>query len=31
VLTASLSGIARLAIDLVPTTIDALVHAIGAG
>jgi flagellar biosynthetic protein FliR len=31
VLTASLSGIARSVVDLVPSTIDALVRAIGAG
>jgi flagellar biosynthesis protein FliR len=31
VLAASLTGIARLVIDLVPTTIDALVRVIGAG
>jgi flagellar biosynthetic protein FliR len=31
VLAASLTGIARLVIDLVPTTIDALAQAIGAG
>jgi flagellar biosynthetic protein FliR len=31
VLTASLSGIARTVVDLVPSTIDALVRAISAG
>ena len=31
VLTASLSGLARSVIDLVPATIDALVRAIGGG
>jgi flagellar biosynthesis protein FliR len=31
VLAASVTGIARSVIDLVPATIDALVRAIGAG
>jgi flagellar biosynthesis protein FliR len=31
ILIASLSGIARAAVDLVPTTIDAIVRTIGVG